>query len=212
MKPTSQPMKLCLHVTRSTSTAARGNVDVDLAPELAVAIFREHLDLIARPFVSAGGAPAHRLVTSTPDAVLALRWLRTELQAAQRWSALVLAQVHTFRPDAIDRDVTAVPDHVDAIWNRYPVPVYRDLLGPDVEAALAEVGRRAVAVAWNTGMRDILAAESPRDAFAAARLVMPEDDPTATDAKRTWVPVTRYCDPRLVAIAHDLSQQIPRKA
>lgn len=124
-------MKIVLFVTHPTRTV--GAMDYPVSDELAMEIYERQLGPYASKwFTHDKAAPnVHRLqvADATDDAILdALGVLKHQVEMSQAWARRTLLDPHTRRP--------RIPQYVGGLWEKYPVRLYRDLLGPSVAAAI----------------------------------------------------------------------------
>lgn len=190
-------------LTYVTEGSARGPVDVDVTLEYAARLWRDNLTDVAAPFLSVDGSEAQRLpVAPSHDAIASLEILRDQVDESRRWADLVLAQEVTHANLAAS--ITEAPVRTQALWNRYPAPLYRGLLGARVAEAMLEVERRRAAITWTDTLRRIITIRDRDGVLPRGGIVMPVEalDPKS---KRTWTPLARYCPPDMIELARTIN-------
>lgn len=126
-------MKILIYVTHGHP---HGPVDHVVSPHLAQMIDDLGVTPIAEKFIIDGteSPDLHRLTCAeaTDDSVLdAMATLQNQIDGAKRWARrrLTLSNVEY-------RTYENAPPYIHKLWDKYPHALYRDLLGPEVAAAM----------------------------------------------------------------------------
>lgn len=179
-----------------------GNVNVPITAEIAEGMYEQGLCELARPFIDAGGpTPRYRLESSDDRPIPALLHLKSEVTSVKRWAEAVLLQAPTHVNLA--SAISEIPNHVYVYWHRYPVELYRALAGQACSDAVIEVRRRRAALEWAPAAKRFL--ELHAKGRLSGGLVLPMDDPSP---RRPGIPLTKHCDPALVAAVKSINDDL----
>lgn len=131
-------MKILIYVDPKRDTVVVGEIDLEVTRQLEEAVYFYELEQTYQRFALRAdyltSPSVHRLACdeATEAAVLrALIRLTARVNCARDWANAVLSgQLWPTR---------FVPTYVRELWDKHPLALYRDLLGPDVTQAILKI-------------------------------------------------------------------------